>query len=164
MGSCSISTHALREEGDPTAGLSGWSSTNFYPRPPRGGRPLGLALSTAQSSISTHALREEGDANALHYHMGVNQFLPTPSARRATRQAGRGSRPACHFYPRPPRGGRRDPLTTPEQRRRISTHALREEGDARLHCSPVGRIMNFYPRPPRGGRPFCKVSKCSCHS
>ncbi len=35
-----ISIHALREEGDPPA--SGWCSrySNFYPRPPRGGRPL----------------------------------------------------------------------------------------------------------------------------
>ena len=34
-----------------------------------------------------------------------------------------------HFYPRPPRGGRRAPLLTPRDSSRISIHALREEGD-----------------------------------
>ena len=33
-----ISTHALREEGDGRKKLSGLERTNFYPRPPRGGR------------------------------------------------------------------------------------------------------------------------------
>ena len=35
-----ISIHALREEGDDGAIQSGDSSTDFYPRPPRGGRRL----------------------------------------------------------------------------------------------------------------------------
>ena len=33
-----ISIHALREEGDSPMMSAGSSSTNFYPRPPRGGR------------------------------------------------------------------------------------------------------------------------------
>ena len=85
-----ISIHALREEGDPTAGgldLLGQgflstpsarratyhisptlpSGTNFYPRPPRGGRlPAALAAS-CKISISIHALREEGDCNVFIY-------------------------------------------------------------------------------------------------
>ena len=56
-----ISIHALREEGDPLShGLSRLSK-NFYPRPPRGGRPQDLS-----------SLR-----------IGW-KFLSTPSARRAT--------------------------------------------------------------------------------
>ena len=78
-------------------------------------------------------------------------FLSTPSARRATcPPSGRGAS-VQHFYPRPPRGGRLNPifedsvhflfLSTPSARRatfrhcfppccrRISIHALREEGD-----------------------------------
>ena len=56
-----ISTHALHEEGDSQhqSFSSGW--VNFYPRPPRGGRP-GLACCFPQSF----------------------EFLPTPSTRRAT--------------------------------------------------------------------------------
>ena len=34
-----ISIHALREEGDTSTALLCQSNRNFYPRPPRGGRP-----------------------------------------------------------------------------------------------------------------------------
>ena len=34
-----ISIHALREEGDDTGFLRAAPTPNFYPRPPRGGRP-----------------------------------------------------------------------------------------------------------------------------
>ena len=35
-----ISIHALREEGDPSAVVKVFDARDFYPRPPRGGRPL----------------------------------------------------------------------------------------------------------------------------
>ena len=35
----SISIHALREEGDPPTAETASPRANFYPRPPRGGRP-----------------------------------------------------------------------------------------------------------------------------
>ena len=38
----------------------------------------------AKVQISTHALREEGDAQAAADAEAAVQFLPTPSARRAT--------------------------------------------------------------------------------
>ena len=34
---------------------------NFYPRPPRGGRPFDTIARAAYGDISIHALREEGD-------------------------------------------------------------------------------------------------------
>ena len=34
-----ISIHALREEGDPYTSLQMSAMLDFYPRPPRGGRP-----------------------------------------------------------------------------------------------------------------------------
>ena len=34
---------------------------NFYPRPPRGGRPAGFQQIAVFCGISIHALREEGD-------------------------------------------------------------------------------------------------------
>ena len=34
---------------------------NFYPRPPRGGRPASALPAGVPASISIHALREEGD-------------------------------------------------------------------------------------------------------
>ena len=114
-----------------TLTASRWTSThpNFYPRPPRGGRrpdPEGPGIS---GHISIHALREEGDPPLprgrvifLHFYprpprggrpdlgctiTSENSFLSTPSARRATRNAGFPYLAGMHFYPRPPRGGRR---------------------------------------------------------
>ena len=58
----SISIHALREEGDEFIDFILEALSNFYPRPPRGGRPK--AAATASRTIA---------------------FLSTPSARRATR-------------------------------------------------------------------------------
>ena len=56
------------------------------------------------------------------------------------------------FYPRPPRGGRRSAVRPGHRQRRISIHALREEGDITA-TSATDCGLNFYPRPPRGGRP-----------
>ena len=78
-----ISIHALREEGDEFIDFILEALSNFYPRPPRGGRPTSsssrLACSgflstpsarratspgcapTQYGCISIHALREEGD-------------------------------------------------------------------------------------------------------
>ena len=87
-----------------------YSMTYFYPRPPRGGRPLGVLVDDRVQHISIHALREEGDSSPL-------------------RSGPRGS----YFYPRPPRGGRRRSCSRSPGTRRISIHALREEGDGELH-------------------------------
>ena len=78
--------------------------------------------------ISIHALREEGD------------------------EAECGSKtPEEYFYPRPPRGGRREAIRSRTLGKSISIHALREEGD--VHDGfRVGFDVDFYPRPPRGGR------------
>ena len=81
-----------------------------------------------------------------------------------------------NFYPRPPRGGRRNATDVTIQMPNISTHALREEGDLhviwlclrefkflptpsarRATHNPVRDAKipkHFYPRPPRGGRPY----------
>ena len=88
-----ISTHALREEGDRLMPVLPEMVADFYPRPPRGGRPA------------------VGETYAI---MGI--FLPTPSARRATAQP----QLCCVHH-------------------RISTHALREEGDVQGRCRSPAR-------------------------
>ncbi len=123
-----ISTHALREEGDPRLILLYTTSKYFYPRPPRGGRP-------------DLYLDDEGEL----------QFLPTPSARRATGPYPDIPAVCADFYPRPPRGGRPAAVQRAGAGQAISTHALREEGDLK-HDEYNGRQQDFYPRPPRGGR------------
>ena len=56
-----ISIHALREEGDVRRHSHRISIKNFYPRPPRGGRPPEPPARSRPYYISIHALREEGD-------------------------------------------------------------------------------------------------------
>ena len=106
-----ISIHALREEGDRGTGqlqanerggflstpsarrATGWRfrwfevMLYFYPRPPRGGRPVGRQRRPAHSDFyprpprgGRHEARQMGLASYL--------FLSTPSARRATKAAG----------------------------------------------------------------------------
>ena len=100
----------------------------FYPRPPRGGRPI--------KTIGLPSLQA---------------FLSTPSARRATPSSQPPSCADCYFYPRPPRGGRPAAGRFCVQVLPISIHALREEGDCPAKTlQPY--LRNFYPRPPRGGR------------
>ena len=79
-----ISIHALREEGDQNMGHGQHHHSNFYPRPPRGGRLCMPCACWLCPRISIHALREEGDQ--------------APQTRKEQ---------AKYFYPRPPRGGRR---------------------------------------------------------
>ena len=84
VGSLDISIHALREEGDQRVINVTADQNNFYPRPPRGGRP---AIAAACKT--------------------TDEFLSTPSARRATALPPSVPQGWFNFYPRPPRGGRR---------------------------------------------------------
>ena len=88
-----------------------------------------------------------------------DQFLSTPSARRATQLRDGLYHHFYHFYPRPPRGGRLVSKSWFSAHCAISIHALREEGDG----LPIARnttLSYFYPRPPRGGRLYLNVVCC----
>ena len=116
-----ISIHALREEGDRDYNRSSEPQGNFYPRPPRGGRPA------ARSCLPLTTI-----------------FLSTPSARRATRVPCGIMATVFYFYPRPPRGGRPFSLgifppvsiflSTPSARR-ATTARRRSSTDWRLFLS-----------------------------
>ena len=61
-----ISIHALREEGDCYSCTDPRrTSCDFYPRPPRGGRPPHPPQNGSAQQISIHALREEGDKGGI---------------------------------------------------------------------------------------------------
>ena len=148
-------------------------SLYFYPRPPRGGRQAPpphdsegnqflstpsarRATSSAWSAgrparISIHALREEGDLLPVRGCGAAGRFLSTPSARRATAVADGACSKPPHFYPRPPRGGRR---AAPARRTHtppfLSTPSARRATGAAAMAAAVNSY--FYPRPPRGGR------------
>ena len=124
---------------------------DFYPRPPRGGRPSTFCPCLAYRWISIHALREEGDVDWDIFGRLLAKFLSTPSARRATRSASATAMRPLYFYPRPPRGGRPQPvMANPYTAEFLSTPSARR---ATLSVAFVrGSWQNFYPRPPRGGR------------
>ena len=134
-----ISIHALREEGDGSGAMRGGIRLYFYPRPPRGGRPIDQQAEIDSYLISIHALREEGDLMMLCSSVSAILFLSTPSARRATR-----------------------PRSFPKKVYSISIHALREEGDT-THEGIRYDLADFYPRPPRGGRlPILRACLVRC--
>ena len=127
IGIC-ISIHALREEGDEVAVLLPVVGHNFYPRPPRGGRPVNPARRAQHRTISIHALREEGDAPGLVFASSVSKFLSTPSARRAT--GGFLFLILGELFLSTPSARRATVAIEPKDSgRAISIHALREEGD-----------------------------------
>ena len=94
--------------GRPFARLVALQIRHFYPRPPRGGRLWQHYADTDYPPISIHALREEGDAPQISSVGRLSGFLSTPSARRATIIIPILLGVVKHFYPRPPRGGRQD--------------------------------------------------------
>ncbi len=101
---------------------------DFYPRPPGGGRHLGVSNTSLQKKISIHALRVEGDPANLAAAVVAGLFLSTPSGWRATQITSKDLFSAF-----------------------ISIHALRVEGDLHDQCK-LPRRRYFYPRPPGGGR------------
>ena len=80
-------------------------TSNFYPRPPRGGRRHSGGACVLPHPISIHALREEGDLQ--HDLFGNVQHISI----HALREEGDGAIAHCQHFAQ------------------ISIHALREEGD-----------------------------------
>ena len=79
-----LSTPSARRATPKVTSKTGWE-VDFYPRPPRGGRPEHEEFKRRLEEISIHALREEGDEDDESLRKRVQEFLSTPSARRATR-------------------------------------------------------------------------------
>ena len=148
-----ISIHALREEGDQVQGALDREPEKFLSTPSARRATLRSVRQDVRNDISIHALREEGDHGSLqHDH-------DEPISIHALREEGDevcllGVAVGRDFYPRPPRGGRREDVRVSRQSRGISIHALREEGDYTESRGRSGAAY-FYPRPPRGGRPLC---------
>ncbi len=86
-----------------------YHSSDFYPRPPCGGRQQRIRQLEEGNRISIHALRAEGDVAIVLPPQVMFRFLSTPSVRRATAVA----------------------LPANEDTAIISIHALRAEGDRR---------------------------------
>ncbi len=152
MGIALISIHALRVEGDLLRSkLQLISLSDFYPRPPCGGRQTAAEQTAQRSPISIHALRVEGDSFNFYAAYTILTFLSTPSVWRATWRLSTQTAVLVHFYPRPPCGGRQLIDKSQHVIVVISIHALRVEGDGRADQQNELDLY-FYPRPPCGGR------------
>ena len=131
-----ISIHALREEGDTGTPATATPATDFYPRPPRGGRPSQSDSMVSFSSIflSTPSARRAtaGGGYLLHVH-GISIHALREEGDRKMRKARRRSSISIHALRE-----EGDPMMmTSRSEKGISIHALREEGDPapRLHRS-----------------------------
>ena len=114
--------------------------SNFYPRPPRGGR-LGSIIPRNAPAVflSTPSARRATFFRGRCVQSKI--FLSTPSARRATGDDHILGFHHDDFYPRPPRGGRRLFAPVRYTIMSISIHALREEGDV------LGFALLLFPNP-----------------
>ena len=123
-----ISIHALREEGDYECFKRRIKPNVFLSTPSARRATAGLGFQQLLRDISIHALREEGDPRRLRRCLLPCHFYPRPP------RGGRHQIPLeqwyqTNFYPRPPRGGRRAVHRSDHGQQPISIHALREEGD-----------------------------------
>ena len=78
----------------------------FYPRPPRGGRPIWEKLYKTTVLISIHALREEGDRVVDGDHIPPDGISIHALREEGDKLTATRLPIFRNFYPRPPRGGR----------------------------------------------------------
>ena len=147
-----ISIHALREEGDTRLTSVSSGSFDFYPRPPRGGRPLALSASEQPQNFYPRPPRGGRRTAQPTTSSSRKNFYPRPPRGGRPAAYGGGNAADGNFYPRPPRGGRQarqSKFSTAELF--LSTPSARR---ATLTSDHARRIQPhyFYPRPPRGGR------------
>ena len=122
-----ISIHALREEGDTIPQIEINGESDFYPRPPRGGRHRRRRKKTKQKYFYPRPPRGGRPTRSVANVLTL-VFLSTPSARRATKSP-TACRAFWEFLSTP--SARRATLHGPRDglQHSISIHALREEGD-----------------------------------
>ena len=169
-----ISIHALREEGDHRSLFRSAQKIDFYPRPPRGGRPTSSLPSWRGGNFYPRPPRGGRQAYTTDGWVG-RAFLSTPSARRATWPAHRGRRQIpISIHALREEGdvarcgdsvGNRRFLSTPSARRATAPKTSSLVGALSFLSTPSARRATsiafikldmacyFYPRPPRGGRP-----------
>ena len=152
-----ISIHAPREGSDrPGRKQAPNQNRNFYPRSPRGERPVGvIVVNFLVKFLSTLPARGATDVVVLWLPKIVYFYPRSPRGER--RKFGGGVKEWLHFYPRSPRGER--PIAS--LRRHLETYFYPRSPRGERHA-PTVRLTShwyFYPRSPRGERPnLCLIS------
>ena len=126
-------------------------SCYFYPRSPRGERRPRLrpTLKTPRflSTLSSRRATPEGSPGYIRPLISIHALLAESDAGPGLLLPG-----LFYFYPRSPRGERRNGAVSLTYGNAISIHALLAESDVRNQCSETPN-SHFYPRSPRGERP-----------
>ena len=126
-------------------------SRYFYPRPPRGERLGAAPEEPEQKEISIHALREESDQYPCwripERRISIHALREESDQSRKTKPGNYGTI-SIHAL----REESDSLVCCVAHALLISIHALREESD-QLPPLVVGMASHFYPRPPRGERP-----------
>ena len=151
-----ISIHALREEGDNGFRKVLYWSKEFQSTPSARRATKDGAITGFDDFISIHALREEGDLVRDGPMLFCRKFQSTPSARRATARRGRTA--GKQLFQSTPSARRATPAFRPDAGgKRISIHALREEGDLGLGlCLNPGIKISIHALREEGDRlPAC---------
>ena len=153
-----VSIHAPRAEGDRRRRIWAGGRPGFNPRPPCGGRRARRrCLLAGCGGVSIHAPRAEGDSDArASLCRAPHGFNPRPPCGGRQERAGpfRKLRNAT-FQSTPPvrRATSETVVRLPGERRHVSIHAPRAEGDPVAFGLPRSDASGgFNPRPPCGGR------------
>ena len=149
-----VSIHATLAGGDFCSRVFASRLGCFYPRHPRGWRPVGESLSAPGTGVSIHATLAGGDASAsaaggadrrvsihatlaggdvpwISHSTPAATFLSTPPSRVATSKVRSSRRSRWCFYPRHPRGWRQHARDRVFHRQFVSIHATLAGGDRR---------------------------------
>ena len=123
---------------------------HFNPRPPRGGRPLGMFwMWNKERDISIHAPREGGDRGFAIFSQLLRISIHAPREG-GDCCLGRSDNLSRYFNPRPPRGGRLWIQWMLCDSKGISIHAPREGGDGRNYQKQAISFISIH-APRKGG-------------
>ena len=147
-----ISIHAPREGSDLSLVHFLTSFLYFYPRSPRGERPLLFGALFCHKAISIHAPREGSDLSLVHFLTSFLYFYP---------RSPRGERPLlfgalfCHkaISIHAPREGSDPVCRTIHRQKAISIHAPREGSDKSYRYCPASGSRFLSTLPARGATP-----------
>ena len=124
---------------------------NFYPRPPRGGRPARYSRPVPARWISIHVPRVGDDSIQFVMSIGPVKFLSPAPAGGTTLLRRRLLLKIAGFLSTSPAWGTTDVQDGLLRIWRISIHVPRV-GDDPIQPTSALNPEDFYPRPPRGGR------------
>ena len=128
-----------------------WLQKVFLSTPSARRATLAACAALHADAISIHALREEGDTVPSSETTSVEDFYPRPPRGGRLQPVFQGENCCLNFYPRPPRGGRLlRACNEMDAFEFLSTPSARRA--TALQPSLAGASFYFYPRPPRGGR------------